>query len=486
MASIGELFIELGVQADTQTINKVNAGFKTLRTNLLLAAGAFTGAIVGLDRFVNSALNGVVALQNLSAQTGLSVEKLQQFQQAGQLSNLALSADQIAQSIGNVQKNLAQIKIGQGNIAPFQLLGVDIAGQDAFGVIEQLRDSIQGLDPAIATNLISQIGLSPDFINLLKLSRKEFEALSENTFLNPKQRADIDRVGTSIKALTLRFKALKDQAVAKIAPQLNELVEQFFKWLKDNGDKIVATITSMARGFASFASAVGNAFTMVARFIDSIAGMENGIKVLASAFAFLTLSFSPFLAGLAAIILLLDDIAVFRRGGKSLIGELVEAFEDLPDFAKILGGAAVIGFIGNLSKKLGLLGGAIRSLIGVGAILSPITAFLIAATAFANAPEIGSKIANIADKTETGQTVGESLLNFKEALQKGGADIPTALAVGTASLFGLSKPATVNNTFNINGVSDTEGVKNIIERSTVPIIQENINRVQAAQGNVIK
>jgi hypothetical protein len=84
MASIGELFIELGVKADTQQINKVDAGFKSLRSNLLLVAGAFTGAVVGLDRFVNSALKGVVSLQNLNAQTGLSIQKLQQFQQAGQ------------------------------------------------------------------------------------------------------------------------------------------------------------------------------------------------------------------------------------------------------------------------------------------------------------------------------------------------------------------------------------------------------------------
>ena len=179
MASIGELFIELGVKADTSTINKVGAGIKGLRSNLLLVAGAFTGAVVGLDRFVDSALKGVVALQNINAQTGLSIEKLQQFQQAGQLSNLALSADQIAQSIGNVQKNLANIRIGQGNIAPFQLFpGVDIAGADVFDIMEQIRDNIHELDPAIATNLITQMGLTPDFINLLNLGNLSLQYLN--------------------------------------------------------------------------------------------------------------------------------------------------------------------------------------------------------------------------------------------------------------------------------------------------------------------
>ena len=52
MASIGELFIELEIKADTEKVNKVDQGFKSLRKNLLLTAGAFTGAIVGLDRTI--------------------------------------------------------------------------------------------------------------------------------------------------------------------------------------------------------------------------------------------------------------------------------------------------------------------------------------------------------------------------------------------------------------------------------------------------
>jgi hypothetical protein len=442
MASIGELFIELGVKADTGTLNKVNAGFKNLRTNLLLTAGAFTGAIVGLDRFVNSALKGVVSLQNLNAQTGLSIEKLQQFQQAGQLSNLALSADQIAQSIGNVQKNLAQIKIGQGNIAPFQLLGVDVAGADAFDVLEQLRSSIQGIDPAIATNLISQLGLSPDFINLLKLSRKEFELLGENTFLNPRQRADIDKVGTSIKALTLRFKALKDQAVAKIAPQLNELVQKFFKWLKDNGDKVVRVITSMARGFASFAQAIGNAFDLSARFIENVTGLENGIKLLAVAFGFLTLSFSPFLAGLAAIVLLLDDIAVFRRGGESVIGSLIDAFKELPGFDVIFGDTGVLDRIASTIDKI---------IKGV------------------------KELKNLTGFNKLKEIVGSA--SEKRAFED--------TATEKARQIFRDREFTINNniTNNVNGIPDPEVAASTLDRTQQAITSESVKSIFAIQGN---
>ena len=479
MASIGELFIELGIKADTQTINKVGAGIKGLRTNLLLVTAAFSGAVLGLDRFVNSALKGVVSLQNLNAQTGLSIEKLQQFQQAGQLSNLALSADQIAQSIANVQKNIAEIKIGRGDISPFQLLGVDVTGQDAFGVIEQLRDSIQGLDPAIATNLISQIGLTPDFINLLKLSRKEFEALGENTFLNPRQRADIDKVGTSIKALTLRFKALKDQAIAKIAPELNELVQKFFKWLKDNGDKIVRVITSLARGFSSFASAIANAFSITSRFIESIFGLENGLKVLAIGFAALSLSFSPFLAGLTAIILLLDDIAVFRKGGKSVIGELVESFKELPDFGKLIIGTAAAASMLKFAAALS------TAAAGAVALAAPLTAIATSITFLANAPNIGKKIADKLGKKEDIANAFDQFIVAREAFRKTGDPITSAIIGKVSSQLGAN---TINNnqTINVNGVQEPVAVGKEIGRIQSVINQESLNRTQAAQGNIIK
>jgi hypothetical protein len=477
MASIGELFIELGIKADTQKVNQVSAGFKSLRSNLLLTAAAFTGAIVGLDRFVNSALKGVVALQNINAQTGLSIEKLQQFQQAGQLSNLALSADQIANSIANVQKNISAIRIGQGNIAPFQLLGVDVAGQDAFGVIEQLRGAIKGLDPATATNLISQIGLTPDFINLLKLSRKEFEALGENTFLNPKQRADIDKVGTSIKALQLRFKALKDQAVAQLAPALNQLIQQFFKWLKDNGKSIIDTIAGMARGFAKFTQAIGNAFNLIVRFTDGLVGAGNGIKVLAAAFALLTLSLSPFLLGLAAVVLLLDDIAVFRSGGDSIIGELVKAFEDLPDFAKVLGiGAGAVAAVGFLTS----ITGALRlMLVPVLALATPLASIVASLTFLANAPKIGEFVGEKLNESKGVREYFDAIVNsFSKG--KGGVQFgeSTKSFLRTPEGQGIIN----NNTYNITGLSPIETGQEV-QRAQRSINQESLNRVQASQGN---
>ena len=463
MASLGELFISLGVKADEAKLKKIDSGIKSIRNGALALSAAFTGAIVGLDRFVDGTLRGVVSLQNLSNQTGLAVQELQKWQQAGQLSNLALDADQIAGSIGTVQKNIAKIRLGQGDLSPFQLLGVDLMGQDAFGVLEQLRGSIQGLDPTITANLLEQIGLTPDFINLLKLSRQEFEALSENTFLNKKQREDIDKAGTSIKQLKLSFTALKDQAVAKIAPFLNELVQKFFSWLRDNGDKIVNTMTGFAKGFALFAQAIGNAFSVLSGFLSNITGIESGTKAIAIAFGALTLALRPMLLGFTALLLVLDDIAVLQRGGESLIGDFFKVFTDGDLISQLTGVGVAIGAIATAVISLG---GGLKTVKGLGGI-----AAVLGATSFiAKAPELGKKFAGFLEEKTGIDDFIDNLLGTSEA--------------AVAARVGLNPASTtINNNITISGLQEPEAVRDELSRGLDTLTTQSLRRVQVGQGN---
>lgn len=346
---IGDLFISLGIKADTRTLSSIQNGFKNLRTNLIQTQAAFAAAIYGLDRFVSGTVQGVTALQNLNQQTGLSIEQLQKWQQAGQLSNLALSADEISNSIGNLQRNIAAIKMGQGNIAPFQMLGnIKIAGTDAIGVLKQVRENIKNLDPGIATNLISQIGLDPGMINVLRLSNEEFDKLSKNQFLSKGQRDAVMGVGTSIKELTLRLGSFKDQAVAKLAPQLNRIVKDFFEWINKNSSKIIQAIGGIVQAIANFTTAVANAVSLAAQFLQKTLGLKDGLMALAAIFAVVGLSFSPFLLGLTAIILLLDDIKTWQDGGESLFGGFYDRIKKIKDTV-----TNIIKPFTNLKKAIG-------------------------------------------------------------------------------------------------------------------------------------
>lgn len=326
---IGELFLQIGIKADTATLNRVNESFRSMRRAVTEIQVAFAAAVYGLDRFVSGTVDGVTALQSLNAQTGLSIDLIQKWQQAGQKSNLALTAESIASSIGNLQKNLAAIKLGQGDVSPFQLLGIDINNRDAFGVLEQIRKNIGGLPNDIASNLISQLGLDPNFISILRLSNEEFEKLGRNSMLGKGGRAAVMATGLAIRNLKLNLQQLKDQAVAKLAPVLNDMIQKFFVWMNKNSGKIVTTIVSIVNAIRSFSSALGNALSIAQKFIEDTIGMQNGIKALTIVFGALALSFRPVLLGLFLIIGLLDDIQIWSKGGKSLFGDFYSSIAKL-------------------------------------------------------------------------------------------------------------------------------------------------------------
>lgn len=326
---IGELFVALGFKADNKKLDQFSKSINGIKKNLLLTQVAFAGAIFGLDRFVNGTLKGVVALRSLNQITGLSIKQIQKWQQAGQLADLSLTAENVSNSIAKLQNNLAEIRRGKGNIAPFQLLGIDISGKNAFQVLESIRTNIKDIDNATAVNLIKKLGLDAKFISVLRLSNKEFEKLSQNMFLSPSQQKAILNVGKNFKMITLRLKALKDQAVAKITPQLERMIKNFFMWLDKNGNKIINTISSLALVFNNFAKAVGNAFGLISQMLESLFGLENGIKSFAFVIGFLSLAFSPFLAGLVLFIGLLDDIKVWMEGGDSLFGTFYDFIDGI-------------------------------------------------------------------------------------------------------------------------------------------------------------
>ncbi len=325
---IGDLFVALGIKADQEGLARFNAGINNLKRDIGLVTTAFIGATLAVDRFVDGTIKGTVNLQNFQNQTGIAIEKLQRLQQAGQLADLTLTPDAIAQSVNNLQKSIIDItKLGKGNFRPFQLLGIDPTSGDAFDIIDQIRDRIRGLDPAIATNLIQELGLSPQFINILRLTREEMEKMSENTFLSPRQRNLVLQAGTAMTKLKLTLKALKDQAVAKLAPILTQITEKFFLWVRDNGSKVSDALTSIATAMTSFVEAASTAVGFLSKLLEKFLGFDNGLKIIIAGLGLLAVALLPFskwLLAISAIVLVLEDIAVFMRGGDSLIGFFVD------------------------------------------------------------------------------------------------------------------------------------------------------------------
>jgi hypothetical protein len=302
---IAEFFVEILVKADTDKLGDFKQGVNDVGVALGKASALITATAVALDQFTKGTVDGVVALQNMNNQTGLMIEKMQQLQAAGQLANLALTAEQVSSSVANLQANLTQIALGGGNVAGFQLLGISVAGKDAFQVIEDLRSAIVGLDEATATNLIQQTGLDAGFINILRMTNEEFSQLSDGlTFLDPQERRALLEFGQRVQRIRIEMGLFKDRAVVALLPFINKLVEAFkdISWLFEMIGKGLKILSDRFEILKTIAIAVGVALATV---------------------------FAPFTTAVAGVLLALDDLSNYLQGNGSVIGLWIEDITNL-------------------------------------------------------------------------------------------------------------------------------------------------------------
>lgn len=394
---VGDLFVALGIKTDESKLKAINTGFGNLRRGLIETKIAFLGAIWGLDKFISSSVQGVASIDNIAQQTGLSFQELQKFDMAGQMSNLAIGAGQTANAIGNLQKQIALIRMGQGNIAPFQMLGIDVAGKNAFEVIKDLRKNIQGLSPDIATNLISQLGLDPAMISLLKLSNKEFDKLTNQGGLGKGGKSSILQTGFALKQLELKIQRLKDQIVVAISPVIQKFINQFLNWIIKNQSKIRNVLTDFIEKIAYFIAIIAEGVGVLIKFAENIFDAEKGMKLFGLAVAGLLLSLSPFVAKLAIISGIMHDFQNWKLGKDNMFGDLYKTIAGIADklgllkktitgafdfdektqknidsFSKAMSGlkgSLMLGLVGAVigGKIGGLQGAAIGGGIGLGA-----------------------------------------------------------------------------------------------------------------------
>lgn len=296
--NIAEFFVSLGFKGDKGKVDQFNGSLGSLQKTI--SGLKVVAAAMAIDKFISSTITATQAVTNFNAQTGLSVDILQRWQRAGSLSNVAISFQEVTASVQALESNLAQIRLGGGNVAPFQLLGIDVAGRNAYQVLEQVREAIVGLDNATATNLIQQMGISPNMIQTLRLTREEFDKLGKNNFLSREQRDSVRQMGVAYKDVKTQLVALKDIVVAFVAPAFQVLF------------RAVASI-------ANTAGMLGNQLASMKGFIEAL------IPVVLS----LAVAFAPVTTAVLGLLLLIEDLATYMRGGDSAFGMAVEGIKSL-------------------------------------------------------------------------------------------------------------------------------------------------------------
>ena len=328
------------------------------------AAVATTTFII--DRMTSSMLKNNQAFINFQRQTGLSMGKAGNIAQAGMMADFTMNPEAALQSIQNVQSNLVGIGFGEGNLKPFQMMGIQTWGQDALDIFDQLRDKIKGLDNATATYMLNQMGISAELLPVLRMSTKEVAEM-RSLMLDETQRKRLEGLSTELRKVHMGYQLFKDKALLAILPYLIEFERAWLnigkafapvgadlaKLVKNIGYplvKIIYHITMAISGLVRILS-----WGLIRPFNEIIEGIGKFItdhpKIISaiSAIGLAIMAFvNPALAGVTALMLLLEDLAVWAMGGKSFIGTTIEiAGDKLKELGDWLGGGGLPAMANN-------------------------------------------------------------------------------------------------------------------------------------------
>ncbi len=369
MASLGELFVELGVVGDVKPLEKAigtmkeavkqidneikanqrllkylqdiknarNDGEKaTIKENFAKEiqkqkmlneidanqkavdgkkefASKIAGVVKGVGAFVGALTGAAIALNKFTSD--ISLKTFQKWNSIGRM----FGVQNAAQQIEGLNQRLFQLRLTGEGASGFQIAGINPIGQNAEGVLEQLRQRIKGLDDTSASWLLQQMGIDPQMLHILRMTREEFEALN-NTIkqyqLTDEQRRSIQEMNVQLQIAGIQLKYFKDRIILALMPV----------WVK-----FVQSFERVTEGLARFVKWVAHANTFASTLTGKILALAAALGVVR--LALLAITAHPIVAGITAVLggiyLLVDDIMAYFKGGGSMIGVLIAALDQL-------------------------------------------------------------------------------------------------------------------------------------------------------------
>lgn len=372
MASLGQLFVELGVFADTEELKEFEKNLDSVNTKIKNAnkntdknanatrnmtkeaqnfvkgvAGVITalvGASYALNRFTNDLVRSNQAMLNLTRTSDISLSTFQKWDGIGKM----LGVQNAAQQLEGLNQRLFELRLTGQGARGFQLAGINPAG-GAENVLEQLRNRISGLSDTSASYLLQQMGLDPQMLHLLRMSREEFDALGQTIKryqLTAEQRKNIQQMNMQLEVARTKLQYLKDRAILALMPywtrflsSLADIAVMLAQAGKAIGSFIIkwqalilplglglARIQGITKGIKAFLLPLRSTQAVILKLIRSIPIFGRGIAALG---ATINASFLPVIGTLTAVFLLLEDFAVYMNGGKSVIGDLINAAQGI-------------------------------------------------------------------------------------------------------------------------------------------------------------
>jgi len=385
MAEVTELITRFSFSGSTGPLEDYN-GSLGKSIGLLAGMGAALGvAVLGVGKWVTGISQSLQPLIDLNAQTGVSVERIQE---------LSFIAEQSSSSTEALYSSISGLgaKIGeaaQKGSEDFSRLGVSVRNangsvKDTDVVLSEVGNRFKqlGLSMNEQQGFAEALGIDPSLLSMMNKTGEEMATLRGEAqrlgVLTADQVKSAQDYNNALGKLGFGMESVKRFIAVGLAPELTEMAKDFTDLLAANKDWIINGIKATVGVLRDMVDAL----IRVAPFIAAVGAAFLLAKVYTLGFAgSLALVFSPAIliaAGIAAVLVVLDDLIVAFQGGKSIIRDFFMEFLGF-DIKPVLEGIVKVfnDVVGTIFDGAKIIFDAIEPMVPLLAVIG--SAFVVAA-----------------------------------------------------------------------------------------------------------
>lgn len=377
MAVVDELVTVLSTvlgDGSEKAVDTYKKGLDGVVATVKEATKRFAMAATGLTAFVAGAVNSAASIQKVSETTGVSTDALQEWAYAAK--SVGVSASAVESDLAKMQKQAMW------------------TGRS----LESWADTFKGMSVPQANMWGEAIGISPDTVRLLREGREGIAALrkeahSVGAVISPEDLKRAAQLKTSVMSLTTQLRAFGTTIAIGTLPMIDKLVTSFKEWLNVNKEWVASNITKFLENLGRvFNELWEDGKKLVDWFKETLGPIgdfgkklweaTDWAKLLKGALVLLVAYFAPAIAafGLAvgAVIALsaaFEDFIAFLEGKDSIIGRLVDSFQEkFPNLANLLKNVVVVAFE-LVTKTAGIMWELLQNIAkGIGGVVETIIA----------------------------------------------------------------------------------------------------------------
>ena len=335
MAVVNEVVTRFSFQGDLRPQREFNTGLDSSIKLLAGVAAGITAASGAMFAWANSVFNTIDPMVQLSRETGVSLESIQELGYAASVNGSSLDA--VSASVREMTKRIGEFEqLGTGP-AKEVVENLGISFRDANGEIKaadqvmlELTDTMAGMRESERMNVLDKLGIDPSMIQLLSSTSEEVEGLRARAqrlgVVTQEQGDAVASYNDSLTTLRFGMQGIQNMVAVGFAPMMGDLVDRFVNLLEANQDLIM-------NGLNWLGEVVASTMGMLERMWPIFAAVAAGFaiaKVAAIGFGgVMSIILSPVVLWTAAIlgaILIVDDLIVAFQGGESVIADFFESF----------------------------------------------------------------------------------------------------------------------------------------------------------------